>query len=110
MESHRHAGVEVSPVLDLPLGRKVYGLGVATDDLGERHLDRREDPPAVVFRDDVRRLVADAGAQLIEVLPRAEYEWRHLAGAVHIPLAELGERAGELDRSRPVIPYCNDFQ
>lgn len=83
--------------------------GVATDDLGQRHLAGREDP-SVVFRDDVRKLVADAGAQLIEVLPRAQYEWRHLAGAVHIPLSELGERAGELDRTRPVIPYCNDFQ
>jgi len=63
-----------------------------------------------IGRDEVRRLVA-AGAQLVEVLPRAEYEEEHLAGAINIPLRELNRKsAGRLDRARPVIVYCNDFQ
>jgi rhodanese-related sulfurtransferase len=65
--------------------------------------------PENVTREDVQRLVAE-GAQLVEVLPREEYDDLHLAGALSIPLTELGERAPrELDAAAPVIVYCNDF-
>ncbi|MEX0675183.1 MAG: rhodanese-like domain-containing protein [Gaiellaceae bacterium] len=64
--------------------------------------------PQNVTRADVQRLIEE-GAQVVEVLPAAEYEERHIAGAVNIPLRELAERAGELDSSRPVVTYCNDF-
>jgi rhodanese-related sulfurtransferase len=51
----------------------------------------------------------DRGAQLVEVLPREEYEELHLPGAVHVPLKELdAEHAEQLDRKRPVIVYCWD--
>ena len=63
-----------------------------------------------VDRDEVRRLLA-LGAQLIEVLPAEEYAEEHLPGALNIPLKELDrERFRELDRSRPVIVYCHDYQ
>lgn len=64
-----------------------------------------------VFRDDVRRLQAE-GAQVVEVLPRPEYEWKHITGAISLPLTELDERSAArlLDRGRPVVTYCNDFQ
>ncbi len=66
--------------------------------------------PQPIDRDRVRRLVAE-GAQLVEVLPAREYEQEHIAGAINIPLKELDERApAELDRDRPVIVYCNDYQ
>ena len=65
--------------------------------------------PETVTRDAVQRL-AGRGAQVVEVLPREEYDELHLAGAVSIPLAELGERAPrELDPGAPVITYCHDF-
>jgi rhodanese-related sulfurtransferase len=58
----------------------------------------------------VEQLVRD-GAQLLEVLPRREYEEEHLPGAVNIPLKELDRRSAEsLDRDRPVIAYCFDYQ
>ena len=58
----------------------------------------------------VGRLVAE-GAQLVEVLPRLEYEEEHIAGAINLPLKELNrETARQLDRGRPVIVYCNDYQ
>ncbi len=44
--------------------------------------------PKTIARDEVRRLVED-GAQLVDVLPREEYEEEHLAGAINIPLKEL---------------------
>lgn len=59
--------------------------------------------------DGLRELV-DRGAQLVEVLPREEYEELHLPGALHLPLKELdAERAGALlDHSRRVVVYCWD--
>ena len=61
-----------------------------------------------LHRDDVRRLVAE-GAQIVEVLPAAEYDDEHLPGAVNVPLKTLGrETVADLDRSRPVIVYCWD--
>jgi rhodanese-related sulfurtransferase len=58
-----------------------------------------------VSRDEARRLIDD-GAQLVDV--RAEHEWEagRIAGAKHLPLAELAERTGELDSDRPVVLYC----
>ena len=61
-----------------------------------------------IDREQLIRLL-DEGAQLVEVLPREEYEEEHLPGAVNIPLRQLARRAGELDRDRPVVVYCHDF-
>ncbi len=53
----------------------------------------------------------DQGAQLVEVLPPAEYEDEHLPGAINIPLKELDhETTRQLERERPVIVYCYDYQ
>ncbi|MGH3090782.1 MAG: rhodanese-like domain-containing protein [Gaiellaceae bacterium] len=58
----------------------------------------------------MRRLVAEESAQLVEV-PAAEYEDEHLARAISIPLKEVDAKApGLLDRERPVIAYCYDYQ
>jgi rhodanese-related sulfurtransferase len=51
----------------------------------------------------------DGGAQLVEVLPAAEYVEEHLPGAVSLPLKELdAASAARLDRTRPVVVYCWD--
>ena len=42
---------------------------------------------------------------LIDVRQPKEYERGHLPGAVLIPVAELEQRAGGLDRTRPTIAY-----
>lgn len=59
--------------------------------------------------DGLRALVA-GGAQVVEVLPRQEYEELHLPGALHLPLKELdaGRAGALLDRSRTVVVYCWD--
>ena len=64
--------------------------------------------PTTIGRDELRELTGQ-GAQLVEVLPADDYDWAHLPGAVNLPLKQLDVRAGQLDRSRPVIVYCNDF-
>jgi rhodanese-related sulfurtransferase len=56
----------------------------------------------------VRQLV-DEGAQLVEVLPRGEYEEQHLRGAISIPLKELdADAVAVLNGETPVIVYCWD--
>jgi rhodanese-related sulfurtransferase len=67
--------------------------------------------PTDIGREEVQRLLRE-GAQLVEVLPRAEYEEEHLPGAIHLPLRRLtAESAAKLlDRSRPVVVYCFDVQ
>jgi rhodanese-related sulfurtransferase len=67
--------------------------------------------PIPVDRDEVQRLVSEEAAQVVEVLPAAEYEDEHIAGAISIPLKELDEKGPRLlDRGRPVIVYCYDYQ
>ena len=67
--------------------------------------------PNAIFRDEVRRLVQEEGAQLVDVLPREEYENEHLPRAINIPLKELDrEMIARLNRDAPVIVYCHDYQ
>jgi rhodanese-related sulfurtransferase len=64
--------------------------------------------PVPVTRDEVRRLF-EAGAQLVEVLPRDEFDEEHLPGAISLPLKSLtAQTSARLDRSWPVIVYCWD--
>ena len=50
------------------------------------------------------------GAQLVEVLPPAEYVEEHLPGAVNLPLKQLdATTAARLDKGRPVVVYCWDW-
>jgi len=63
--------------------------------------------PTRIGRDELQELTGQ-GAQLVEVLPADDYDWAHLPGAVSLPLKQLDARAGQLDRSRPVIVYCHD--
>jgi len=54
------------------------------------------------FLDEVR-----LGARtLLDVRQDFEYAEGHLPGAKHIPLPELSERLGELDKKLPLMAYC----
>jgi rhodanese-related sulfurtransferase len=67
--------------------------------------------PIPIDRDELQRLAAEEAAQVVEVLPGAEYEDEHIPGAIDIPLKELDEKAPRLlHRARPVIVYCYDYQ
>jgi len=67
---------------------------------GEQASEARE-----VSREEARKML-DEGAQLVDV--RADHEWEagRIAGAKHVPLAELPQRTGEIDKDRPVVVYC----
>ena len=49
---------------------------------------------------------AKAGATILDVRGRAEWEAGHIPGAVHIPLGYLSERIAELPTGAPVVVHC----
>ena len=53
----------------------------------------------------------DEGAQIVEVLPKDEYDWAHIPGAINLPLKELdgATAAAKLDRERQLVVYCHDY-
>jgi rhodanese-related sulfurtransferase len=66
--------------------------------------------PKDINRDEVQRLI-QRGAQLVEALPAEEYNEAHLPGAINIPLKKLNKQTIQLlEKARPVITYCSDFQ
>ena len=64
--------------------------------------------PREIRREELRRLL-ESGAQLVEVLPKDEYEQDHLPGAINLPLRHVEDRAMDLlDPDRDVVVYCWD--
>lgn len=63
-----------------------------------------------IDRDRLLELLEE-GAQLVEVLPAAEYELLHLPGAVSLPLKDFSRSAARelLSPQDPVVTYCNGF-
>lgn len=58
--------------------------------------------------EEVRTVLREKSAEscnLVDVRQPGEYESGHLPGARLIPIAELRDRLGELDRSKPTITY-----
>jgi hydroxyacylglutathione hydrolase len=54
----------------------------------------------------LRKTASDQRVQIVDV--RGPDEWRrgHLPGAIHIPLAALPDRIGELNTSAPIVLHC----
>ena len=62
---------------------------------------------------DVRETqqLLSGGAQLVDVLPAGEFSELHLPGAINIPLKKMdAEAVSALEKGRPVIVYCHDYQ
>ena len=67
--------------------------------------------PRSIDRHQVQQLITEQQAQLVEVLPAAEYADEHLPGAINIPLKQLDRQTtSRLDQTRPVIVYCYDTE
>lgn len=64
-----------------------------------------------VDREQLQRMEREERAQVVEVLPRADYDWAHLPGAIHLSLKEMTRALADerLDRDLPVIVYCSNF-
>ena len=65
--------------------------------------------PTNVDRDGLRDLIERTNAQLVEVLPAAEYDEEHLPDAISLPLKTLNRSTvAVLDAGHPVVVYCWD--
>jgi len=67
--------------------------------------------PADFYKiDDVaglKRLQANAQAQVVDVRETAEYQAGHIPGAINIPLRTLAQHLDQINRDRPVVLYCS---
>jgi hydroxyacylglutathione hydrolase len=73
---------------------------------GELETVRQVDAAGVKKAKDAKDPRSTKGVQIVDV--RGPDEWRrgHLPGAIHIPLASLPDRLGELDASAPIVLQC----
>jgi rhodanese-related sulfurtransferase len=63
----------------------------------------------MIFGEDVPAVDAAAvpdGAYLLDVREPDEWQAGHIPDAVHIPMRELGDRAGEIPRAADVYVVC----
>jgi rhodanese-related sulfurtransferase len=60
---------------------------------------------SLLVRHRLPKLLSD-GAQVVDVRGPGEFAAGHFPNSVNIPLQQIGERAGELDPTRPVIVCC----
>jgi rhodanese-related sulfurtransferase len=67
--------------------------------------------PAGFYKiDDVaglKRLQANAQAQVVDVREPTEYGVGHIPGAINIPLRTLAQHLDQIERDRPVVLYCS---
>jgi rhodanese-related sulfurtransferase len=66
-----------------------------------------------VNRIDLTRFIElqKQGAQVLEVLPRKQFDEQHIPGAMSLPLSQFKtSELAKLDRNRDVIVYCWDYQ
>lgn len=54
----------------------------------------------------LKKLTGRKGLQVVDVRSPEEWSNGHLPGALHIPLAQLPDRAGALDPSGPIVLQC----
>jgi len=55
---------------------------------------------------DLGKVAGKDGLQVVDVRSPEEWSGGHLPGAIHIPLAQLPDRIGELDVSAPIVVHC----
>jgi 3-mercaptopyruvate sulfurtransferase SseA len=73
-----------------------------------------EKPPAAAPQETARRIpvaearqaLAKGKAVLVDVRNKEAYDGSHAQGAISIPLADIGSRAGELPKNKLIITYC----
>ena len=67
--------------------------------------------PIEIRRKDVKTLIAQDRAQIVEVLSPSEYKKEHLPKAVNMPLETVTpENTKQLRKDQAVIVYCANYQ
>jgi rhodanese-related sulfurtransferase len=58
-------------------------------------------------RELAKRLPQPDTPLLLDVREPGEWQFCHIAGALHLPMNQLAQRLGELDHEREMIVYCH---
>lgn len=58
-------------------------------------------------RELAKRLAQPDAPLLLDVREPGEWRFCHIAGALHLPMNQLAQRLGELDRERETVVYCH---
>lgn len=64
-----------------------------------------KDNSGVINGAKAKELVS-SGALLLDVRTPGEFSRGHIDGALNVPLSLLGENMSQLDKSKPVVVYC----
>ncbi len=102
----RRYGLLMSVVL---AGAALAGTGCDTADAAPReHREAPSGPTTAVEQVSGARAreLVEAGASLVDVRTPGEFASGHPEAAVNIPVNQVGARLSEIDRSRPVVVYC----
>ena len=85
------------------------GSLAAIDDGGSKAVVAQANSDEVprITPDQVRELLKNGKAVLVDVRGEAAYKAGHIKGALLIPAAEIGERGKELPRDKMIAAYCS---
>lgn len=61
-----------------------------------------------ISREELAKALRARRVTLVDVLSPESFASAHLPGAINLPVAEIGRRAGEVlpDRDEPIVAYC----
>jgi rhodanese-related sulfurtransferase/predicted transcriptional regulator len=95
---------------------RITELWAAMRDVAEAHvaeLDRLaraylgdRDQLDTIDRDQLAKRINAGDVVVVDGRPAAEYQSGHIAGALSVPIAEVGKRLRELPKSQQVVAYC----
>lgn len=75
------------------------------DQLVRTYLGARDEMEPV-SREELARRVRTGDVVVIDVRPAQEYKAGHIAGALSVPVDELGKRLGTLSARKDIVAYC----
>ncbi|RAI83128.1 rhodanese-like domain-containing protein [Macrococcoides goetzii] len=51
--------------------------------------------------------IDDSSIHVIDVRSNKQFEQSHVKSAINVPLQDLGNYAKQLDKTQPIVTYCN---
>jgi len=70
----------------------------------------KKSPVKVVTKEQLLEKIAAGNVQVVNVLSPKYYVMGMIKGSLKIPLNELDQRAGELDKTKEVVTYCANYK
>ena len=55
---------------------------------------------------NARELDQKKGMMIIDIRSNKEYEQGHIPGAIHVPLADIGDKVKKIKKDKDLVVYC----